>query len=111
MAYCCCLLLRGYASAATGSQSPAELPLCTALRAEEVSPVFRHRLDLCGQGTGNCGRGFEPPRLPFGSRPAVEVSAIYATDRIAIRFVFSARPVLEASLRSRRNFSRAVKVL
>src|SRR5262249_53248016 len=85
MAYCCCLVLRGYASAATGSQSPAELPLCTALRLEEVSPVFRHRLDLLGQGTSDCGCGFEPPRLPFGSRLAVEVSAIFTADRVRIR--------------------------
>lgn len=28
---CRCLLLRGYAPAATGSRSPAEIPLCAAL--------------------------------------------------------------------------------
>ena len=100
MAYCCCLLLRGYASAATGSQSPAELPLCTALRVEEVSPVFRHRLDLCGQGTSECGCGFAPQTTVFRP-PLDEVSAIFTTDRVrtATRFV------------SGHDFSRAVKVL
>src|SRR5262245_4213918 len=101
MAYCCCLLLRGYASAATGSQSPAELPLCTALGLVEVSPVSRHRLDLLGQGTSDCGCGFEPPRLPFGSRLAVEVSATSTTARVRIR-----NPV-----RIGHDFGRAVNVL
>src|SRR5262249_32590366 len=88
MAYCCCLLLRGCASAATGSQSPAELPLCTALWVEEVSPVFRHRLDLRGQGTSDCGCGFAPPTTAF-RQPLHEVSAIFTTDRVRakIRFV------------------------
>src|SRR5215470_6043956 len=65
MAYCRCLLLRGYASAATGSQSPAELPLCTARRVEEVSPVFRHRLELVVREPATAGCGFEPPTALF----------------------------------------------
>ena len=69
MAYCCRLLLRGYASAATGSQSPAELPLCTALRVEEVSPVFRHRLDLRGQGTSDRGLWIRTTTVAFRQPP------------------------------------------
>jgi hypothetical protein len=68
---------------------PRRAPTLHCTQGEEVSPVFRHRLDLCGQGTGNCGRGFEPPTAVFRQPPSPdEVSAIYATDRvrIAIRF-------------------------
>src|SRR5262245_52150968 len=81
MAYCCCLLLRGYASAATGSQSPAELPLCTALRWRKYLPSSATDWKINGQGTGNCGCGFEPHATAFRQPPHV-VSAIFTTDRI-----------------------------
>lgn len=47
----------------------------------EVSPAFRHRLDVSGQGINDRGRGFEPQRRLSAAPYLDEVSAIFATDR------------------------------
>src|ERR1041385_8085275 len=59
--FCSCLLVRGYASAAAGYVSPAELPLCAALiRGGSIS---RHPPPTESHRSGNqstTGSGFEP---------------------------------------------------
>jgi hypothetical protein len=77
VSFCSCLLVRGYASAATGTLIRQSSHSALHLFVEEVSPVIHHRLKVIGQGMNR-------PRVADLNRSLSrlpEVTVTFATDR------------------------------
>jgi hypothetical protein len=65
VSFCSCLLVRGYASAATGTLIRQSSHSALHLFVEEVSPVIHHRLKTMVRELAIAADGFEPPHVPL----------------------------------------------